>query len=478
MSAEKKRILIVEDEKIIAEDIKRTLISYKYDVVSIVSTGEEAVEIAGKQRPDLILMDIMLQGDMTGLTAAEIIYKNYNIPVIFLTAYSNDEILAKAALSSPFGYLIKPFEDRELQVNVEMAFYKYEMEQVLKYSRNLLLKLIDTVPNYISLSDSDSKYVLSNKAFADSFDTTPKKIPGKTEADLIGDSDIERIQVQRHLDFNRQVFRTGKTLVIEEEQITLKNGMQRWFQTTKTPMRTPDQRNAVLSVAVDITERKKTTEALAQSNIKLQKLFEETVNGLVSAMEKRDPYTAGHQRRVANLATAIAEEMNLSIDQTAGIRIAALVHDIGKIYVPSEILSKPGELSRAEMNLIRTHPAAGHEILSKIHFPWPVAEIVLQHQERLDGSGYPQGLKSDDIILEARILSVADVVEAISSHRPYRPALGVEFALNEIISHKGTLYDSQVVDACIILFKEKKFEFEFESRWKQEIDIEKLDTRT
>jgi len=461
MSANKKRILIVEDEKIIAEDIKRTLISYNYNVLGIVSVGQKAVDFASEHRPDLILMDIMLQGEMTGLDAAEEIYKSYNIPVIFLTAYSNKEILAKAAQSSPFGYLIKPFEDRELQVNVEMAFYKFDMERNLKDSRNLLLKLIDTVPNYICLKDIDSRYVLCNKAFADIFNIDPRDISGKTEADLIGDTDVERDQVEKHIASDRQVFETGEPVIIEEESFVSVDGVSHWFQTTKTPMRTPNQKEAVLSVAVDITRRKKDAEALEESFHKLQRLLEETVNGLVSAMEKRDPYTAGHQRRVAVLASAIAEEMNLSKDLTDGIRIAAIVHDIGKIYVPAEILSKPGELTEAEMNLIKTHPAAGYEILSTIEFPWPVADIVLQHQERIDGEGYPKGLKGDEIMLEARILSVADVVEAIASHRPYRPALGEDIALDEIITKKGVLYDTQVVEACVKLFKEKKFKFKF-----------------
>jgi PAS domain S-box-containing protein/putative nucleotidyltransferase with HDIG domain len=475
MAYEHKRILIVEDETIIAEDIKRTLITYQYNVIKVVSTGEEAVKIAREMRPDLILMDIMLQGDMTGLDAAEIIYNSFNIPVIFLTAYSNDEILAKAALSSPFGYLIKPFEDRELQVNVEMAFYKYDMERMLKDSRNLLLKVIDSVVSYISLKDDELKYIICNKAFSDLYKLSPKEISGKTELELAGDTEWDIERVKRHSEADEEVLTSGAALIIEEEQFRMKNGNLHWFQVTKVPMNTPDQKKAVLTVMVDITEHKKAAEELEQSNIRLQKLFEETVNGLVSAMEKRDPYTAGHQRRVADLASAIANEMKLPEDQVSGIRIAALVHDIGKIYVPSEILSKPGILSKAEMNLIRTHPAAGHEILSSIDFPWPVAEMVLQHQERLDGRGYPQGLKGDEIIPEARILCVSDVVEAIASHRPYRPALGIKVALDEIISNRGKLYDSNVVDACVTLFKEKRFEFEFDAQWKQENSIEKLD---
>jgi putative nucleotidyltransferase with HDIG domain len=193
---------------------------------------------------------------------------------------------------------------------------------------------------------------------------------------------------------------------------------------------------------------------------KLQKSLEGTINALASAMGKRDPYTAGHQRRVAKLARAIAEEMGLSKDETRGIRVAGRIHDIGKISVPAEILVKPGRLTDIEFSIVKTHSQVGYDILKDIEFPWPVAEIVLQHHERMDGSGYPQGLSGEKIILGARIMAVADVVEAMSSHRPYRPAFPVEKVLKEISQNRGILYDTKVVDACLKLFKEKRFRFD------------------
>jgi PAS domain S-box-containing protein len=185
---------------------------------------------------------------------------------------------------------------------------------------------------------------------------------------------------------------------------------------------------------------------------------EATVSALAAVAERRDPYTAGHQQRVSRLATAIAREMGLSEDQVEGIRIAGILHDTGKVVIPGEILSKPTSLSEFEFGIIKTHPRVDSEIVEGIDFPWPVARTVLQHHERLDGSGYPNGIRGDEILLEARILAVADVVEAMSSHRPYRPALGVTKALEEISDGRGDKYDEKVVDACLTLFEEDRFE--------------------
>ncbi len=196
---------------------------------------------------------------------------------------------------------------------------------------------------------------------------------------------------------------------------------------------------------------------LREQNEKLRKALGATVQAIAAVVEIRDPYTAGHQKRVARLSRAIAREMGVDGEIMEGIRIAAEIHDLGKISVPAEILSKPTRLSESEFSLIKGHPEAGYDILKQIDFFWPVAEIVRQHHERPDGSGYPAGLKGEEIRMEARILSVADVVEAMASHRPYRPALGIETALAEIEKSRGILYDAAVADVCVRLFREKGF---------------------
>ncbi len=213
----------------------------------------------------------------------------------------------------------------------------------------------------------------------------------------------------------------------------------------------------------EIKVREEVENELLTANVKLNKLLNDTVGGLVSAIELRDPYTAGHQRRVTQLAMAIAQKMNLSKDELDCIRIAAMIHDIGKINVPAEILSKPGTINQFEMELLHSHPQAGYDILKEIEFPWPIAETVLQHHERLDGSGYPNGLKDDKILIQAKVIQVADVVEAMSSDRPYRPALGTEKALNELNENRGTLYDDEIVDSCLKLFIEDNFKFKKKS---------------
>jgi HD-GYP domain-containing protein (c-di-GMP phosphodiesterase class II) len=212
----------------------------------------------------------------------------------------------------------------------------------------------------------------------------------------------------------------------------------------------------------DITERRLAEEERKQNTVGLLKAMDATIKVLAMTVEIRDPYTAGHQQRVSSLAACIGKEMGLPEERIKGIRVAGLVHDIGKMYVPSEILNKPGRMSEIEFSMIKIHPQAGHDILKIIEFPWPIAQTVLQHHERMDGSGYPGRLSGKDIILEARILAVADVVEAMSSHRPYRPALGIHKALEEMSQKKGILYDSEVVDACLKLFNERGFKFDGE----------------
>jgi putative nucleotidyltransferase with HDIG domain len=205
----------------------------------------------------------------------------------------------------------------------------------------------------------------------------------------------------------------------------------------------------------------KVARELDEKKIQLKSL-QKTVDGViimaVSITEKRDPYTAGHQARVAEIAGAIARELSISEDKVEGIKMAATIHDIGKICIPSEILSKPGLISEAEQNLVKTHVQIGYDILKTVEFPWPIANIVYEHHERIDGSGYPSGIAGDKILFEARILAVADVIEAMSGHRPYRPAFSMEDALNEIRKNRGILYDPEVVDACLKIFEIKGFE--------------------
>lgn len=190
----------------------------------------------------------------------------------------------------------------------------------------------------------------------------------------------------------------------------------------------------------------------------LEKALNEIVHVLALTVEVRDPYTSGHQKRVADLARAIAVEMRLPEGVTESVYIAGTIHDVGKISIPSELLTKPSRLNKDEFNLIKPHPQVGYDILKDIDFPWDIAQMVLQHHEKLDGSGYPHGLSGEDITLEARILTVADIVESMAAHRPYRPALGVKIALAEITKNRGVLYDPDVVDACVKLFSEKGYQ--------------------
>lgn len=248
---------------------------------------------------------------------------------------------------------------------------------------------------------------------------------------------------------------------ILELEVVRKDGSTVWTEMRLSFLRDENSQPAgILGVTRDITARRQSEQALASSLKNVRKALAGTVQAIAMVVEARDPYTAGHQRRVAHLAVAVAGEMGMDPDRIEGLGMAAMIHDIGKISIPAEILSKPTKLTATEFELIKVHPRTGYDILREIEFPWPIARIVFEHHERMDGAGYPRGVTGAEILPESRILAIADVIEAIASNRPYRPALGVEAALEEIIRGRGAAYDPQAVDACLRLFREKGYHLE------------------
>jgi PAS domain S-box-containing protein/putative nucleotidyltransferase with HDIG domain len=324
--------------------------------------------------------------------------------------------------------------------------------RALEESNERFRSLVETTSDWIWEIDAQGVYTYCSPTVRDLLGFQPEELIGKHLVDLIVIKEVERTSrifrklMDSHKPFN--AFETicqardGRVVVIE------KNGVPVFSDSGELM--------GYRGIARDISERKTALEALKKSRDELHSSLEETVKSLALAAEKRDPYTAGHQMRVDMLACAIARELKLPEEKVEGLHFAALIHDIGKISLPSEYLAKPARLSAQERAIIKCHTEVGYEILKNIPFPWPVADIVYQHHEHLDGSGYPRGLTDKELLLESKILAVADVVEAMSSHRPYRPSLGLEAALDEIRTGRGILYHADSVDACLRLIAEKK----------------------
>lgn len=329
-------------------------------------------------------------------------------------------------------------------------------EDVLRESEGKFRNLVEKsfVGVYL-VQDGVLKY--ANPRLAEMFGYTVEEITGKQVKDMVFPEDWPIVEEN----FRKRL--SGEVNSIHYEPRGLTKNQEVIYVEAFGSRTTYQGQPAVIGALLDITERKQAHEKLESTLESLRKALGATIRVAALTVETKDPYTAGHQKRVANLARAIATEMGLSKDKIEAIRMAGVIHDIGKISVPSEILTRPGKINEIEMALIMNHSQVGYDILKTVDFPWPIAQMVLQHHERMDGSGYPQGIAGEDICLEARILAVADVVEAMASHRPYRPALGIEKALEEISNNKGILYDPAVVDACIKLFSEKEFDFERES---------------
>ncbi len=454
----KTKIMVVEDESIVARDIRNMLLGLGYEVTSVLSTAREAISSAEKNPPDLVLMDIMLHGKHSGVEAADEIYGRLNIPVVYLTAFADENTLQRAKKTEPFGYLLKPFEERELQTTIEIARYKFEMEMKLKNRERWLSTILESIADAVIAADHGGKVTFMNPLAESLTGWSQEQAAGQPLSKI-----FQTVNPKTGKDYRiplDKVIKGSSWKHTTEVVLLSKNNRTTPIDHRVAPIR--NQQGKIIGAVItftDISRRKKAEDELILSFQKQQRAMEGTVQAMAFTIETRDPYTAGHQRRVTQLAQAIAEEMKLPEEQIEGIRMAGDLHDIGKIYVPAEILSKPGKISDNEYNIIKTHPKVGYDILKQIEFPWPIADIVLQHHERMDGSGYPAGLRGDEILMPARILAVADVIEAMATHRPYRPALTIDAALDEISRNRGRLYDSDVVDACLRVFQIKGFAF-------------------
>lgn len=327
---------------------------------------------------------------------------------------------------------------------------------------SFLAAAIKEVGGIVVVSDVSGRIVFVNSGLMDTLLLQPAKIITKKISKFIREDDRPRFD-----DAFAAVLKTGLLHRVELSWVT-KYDTQRLFDCSIDVVRNPQGKvsNVVLT-GIDITERKRAQAQLFENALQFRSLFISTIHVLSGVIDKRDPYTAGHQLRVAMLASAIGTEMGLDPDRVEGLYLGSLIHDIGKISVPSDILSRPGRLNEMEYGLIQYHPAVGYDIVAELALPWPIKDMIIQHHERLDGSGYPNHCKGDEIILESRIVAVSDVVEAISSHRPYRAALGIDAGLSEIKRGSGVHYDKNVVKACLKLFKEKRFDWPNEAMRKK-----------
>jgi PAS domain S-box-containing protein/putative nucleotidyltransferase with HDIG domain len=327
-----------------------------------------------------------------------------------------------------------------------------EAEELILEEKKFLDNIFDSLPGIFYILNEKAEIIRWNKNEEIILEYSSEELMNRNALETIAEEDRELVAERV-----ANVFASGYSSVVANA--VTKSGKKIPLYLTGARV-SKDNRDMLVGMGIDITEQK----SYEEKSRKAVEELKEAINGAIEAIamitEMRDPYTAGHQRRVADLSSAIAGEMGLSQEQVSTIRIAGILHDVGKASIPMEILCKPVALDPMEMDIIKLHPKVGYDILKSLKLPWPIGPAVLQHHERINGTGYPNGLIGDEITLEARILAVADVVEAMSSNRPYRPSLGIQNALNEIEQNKGVLYDIEVASVCLKLFNENRFKFE------------------
>nr|CBX27661.1 hypothetical protein N47_H24830 [uncultured Desulfobacterium sp.] len=452
-------ILNLEDSPVDSELIKEILLDAGIECKLIrVDNEKDYLWAIENHNIDIILADYTLPL-FDGLSALKIALKKCpDVPFIFVTGTLGEEIAVESLKSGATDYVLK---DRLLRLvpAIQGALNEAGLKIKRKQSE---YALIESKEKYRELVENISGilYILDTKGTVTYISPSAELLIGYGPSEIVGHSFLEFVFPQGNpIIYNQFEKRLAGDTGAFEHRLIKKSGEPVWVSSSSRLIIRENKIVDLRGLITDIDQGKKSKEKIKESLKRLQNATRGIIQAMALTMETRDPYTAGHQRRVAALAKAIAIEMDLSAQQTEGIDMAGSIHDLGKLSVPADILSKPSKLSEIEYRLIKTHPEAGYNILKNIEFPWPVAQIVLQHHERMDGSGYPKGLKGEEILVETRILSVADTVEAISSHRPYRPAQGIDKALEKISKNKGILYDPAAVDACLILFNEKGFKF-------------------
>lgn len=458
------RVLMLEDTPTDAELVEHELRKAGMNFIARrVDTRESFIRALADFRPDIILSDYKLP-DFDGMAALEIMNRDHpDIPVIMVTGAFSDVAAVELLRAGAKDYILKDRlarlapAVRQALAAEQLASARRVAVKALRESEERFRSMVESSSDWIWEVNEQAVYTYSSPQVYDLLGYTAEEVIGKTPFDLMPPDEAARFH-------GRLSVIAGKRMPFRllENANLHKDGRVVFLETSGTPI--VDGQGVFRGyrgIDRDITERKMAEQERLNSAAKLQHTLLQTIEAIAATVEARDAYTAGHQRRVAALASAIAREMGLPGDKIHGLYLAASIHDLGKIRIPAEILSKPGILSPVEFELIKTHPQSGYDIIKDVQFPWTIAQMLLQHHERLDGSGYPQGLKAEQILLEAKILSVADVVEAMSSHRPYRPGLGLEAALGEVTKHRGVQYDPVIVDSCIKLFRENKFEFNF-----------------
>ena len=469
------KILIVDDEKSIRSVLCEMLELNGYKC-SLAASAMEAREILKKDDFNLVLSDINMPEE-SGLDFVRNALIEYpDVAAIMVTAMGDPMIADVALKIGVYDYITKPFELNAVLISVANALKRRNLEIDNRSYQKTLEKMVAIQTAALQESETRLRSIfeaaehvsfimidqVDDKGSIIEFSRGAERILGYNREEVMGQSanilklpdnilkpsGIDGKTVNQDRGFSRELVMTKSS----GEELPALSTIYPMLDSSGSLV-------ATLVVSIDVSDRIKAEKKTQTSMRQLQKALEGSIHAMALAVEMRDPYTSGHQQRVADLARAIAKKMGLSEEKIAGVLMAGIIHDLGKIAIPAEILSKPGVITKTEFELIKSHVRVGYDILKNIEFPWPIADIVLQHHERLDGSGYPTGLSGNQIILEARILSVADVTEAMASHRPYRPSLGINVALEEIEKNKGVLYDSDVVTTCLKVFHEEGYKF-------------------